>query len=48
VQVFEDGELLFGRPCSDERLARFAATAMKQDQERGGWTEDAPRETGGA
>jgi hypothetical protein len=48
VQVFGGGELLFGRPCSDERLARFAAEAMKQDQLRDGWIEGLAGEAGGA
>jgi hypothetical protein len=33
---------------SDERLARLAAAAMKQDQLQGGWIEDVAGETGGA
>jgi hypothetical protein len=48
VQLFEGDDLLFARRCADERLARFAAAAMKQDQLRAGWTEDAAGEAGGA
>jgi len=43
VMLLESGEPLFSRRCADERLARYAATAARQDLLRTGWTEDAAR-----
>jgi hypothetical protein len=39
VQFCQGAELLFSRHCVDEAHARYAATAIKQDQLRGGWVD---------
>lgn len=47
ILLFEGDDLLFSRRA-DGRMARYAATAAKQDLLRTGWTDDAAGETRGA
>jgi hypothetical protein len=37
--LFENGEPLFSRRCTDEHRARYVADSVKQDQINGGWPE---------
>jgi hypothetical protein len=39
VMLFEHGEPLFSRRCTDEHRARYVADSVKQDQINGGWPE---------
>jgi hypothetical protein len=40
VMLLEGDELLFSRRCLDEGIARYVATATKQDLLRTGWSEE--------
>jgi len=40
VLVRHDDEIILGRRCESEPMARFYANAFKTDYVRGGWTEN--------